>query len=74
MERTEIGRGTSFKLQRDVAAAGSVLHWEIVSTDYDIAFGLSVVSEGQKQDVVSCLVGICIFTNGMPMIVVIKAC
>ncbi len=52
MSRAEIGRGASFKVQENVVESGSVLHWEFVSSDYDIAFGVSLISEGNKQELV----------------------
>lgn len=55
MNRAEIGRGASFKVKEEVAESGSILHWEFVSTDYDIAFGVSLVSDGQKQDLVNVI-------------------
>ena len=43
MERVVVGRGSSHKVRHEVAEVGSTLQWEFFTTDYDIAFELSVV-------------------------------
>ena len=40
MERVIIGRGSSHKVTLEVDKSGSVIQWEFVSTEYDIAFGI----------------------------------
>ena len=40
MDRVVVGRGGSCELEYEVAAEGSLVRWEFVSTSYDISFGL----------------------------------
>ena len=43
MERVVVGRGSSHKVRHEVAEVGCTLQWEFFTTDYDIAFELSVI-------------------------------
>ena len=52
MHRASIAIGASFKLHKDVVEGGSTLHWEFISIDYDIKFGVTLVTDGHKQEVV----------------------
>ena len=40
MERVVVGRGSAHKVTLEVDKSGSVIQWEFVSTEYDIAFGI----------------------------------
>ena len=40
MERVVVGRGSSHKVTLEVDKSGSVIQWEFISTEYDIAFGI----------------------------------
>ena len=43
MERVVVGRGSSHRVRHEIAEVGSILQWEFFTTDFDIAFELSVV-------------------------------
>ena len=51
MERVVIGRGSTHKVRLDVDKSNSVIQWEFVSTQYDIAFGIyhKVLEERGKK-------------------------
>ena len=53
MERVVVGRASSHKLTFNVIEVDSLLIWEFVSTDYDIGFGISLLTDKGKQEVVS---------------------
>ena len=40
MERAVVGRGSAHKVTLEVDKSGSIIQWEFVSTEYDIAFGI----------------------------------
>ena len=40
MERVVVGRGSAHKVTLEVDKMGSVIQWEFVSSEYDIAFGI----------------------------------
>ena len=40
MERVVIGRGSTHKVTLEVDKSGSVIQWEFVTSEYDIAFGI----------------------------------
>ena len=40
MERVIVGRGSSHKVTLEVDKTSSVIQWEFVSSEYDIAFGV----------------------------------
>ena len=40
MERVVIGRGSAHKITLEVDKSGSVIQWEFVTSEYDIAFGI----------------------------------
>ena len=49
-----VGRGGAHKVRREVTEARSLLKWEFISTDYDIAFQVYHKSDGnRKEEVVS---------------------
>ena len=54
MERVIIGRGSTHKVTLEVDKTSSVIQWEFVSTEYDIAFGIYHKSEeksGKKNKI-----------------------
>ena len=54
MERVVVGRGAAHKIRCEVTEAQSLLKWEFISTDYDIAFRVYHKGDGkQKEEVVS---------------------
>ena len=45
-----VGRGGSCELEYEVAAEGTVISWEFISTDYDVSYGLFYkVSDTKRQ-------------------------
>ena len=53
MERVLIGRGSSHKVFCEAIEVESMLIWEFVTSDYDISFGVSLLTEdGKKIEVV----------------------
>lgn len=52
MEKIQVGRGASHKLTHNILEVGSTLEWEFVSTDYDIGFGLMLLTDKSKQELV----------------------
>ena len=42
MERVVVGRGSSHKVRHEVAAVGFTLQWEFFTSEYDIAFGVTM--------------------------------
>lgn len=53
MDRVVIGRGSSHKIVYETTDE-SLLMWEFVSSDYDISFGVTLLTEdGKKIEVVS---------------------
>ena len=54
MERVVVGRGAAHKIRCEVTEAQSLLKWEFISVDYDIAFRVYHKGDGkQKEEVVS---------------------
>lgn len=58
MERVVIGRGSTHKVTLQVDKSSSVIQWEFVSTQYDIAFGIyhktKQSGKKSKNELVSC--------------------
>ena len=53
MERVLISRGSSHKVVCEIAEVESLLVWEFVSSDYDISFGVTLLTnDGKKIEVV----------------------
>ena len=48
MERVVVGRGSSHKVTLEVDKSGSVIQWEFVSTEFDIAFGIYHKPDGKN--------------------------
>ncbi len=55
MERVVIGRGSSHKVVCEITEAESILAWEFVSSDYDVGFGVTLLTEDGKRLEVVCL-------------------
>jgi len=54
MERVVVGRGGTHKVRCEVTEARSLLKWEFISIEYDIAFQVYHKSDKkQKEEVVS---------------------
>ena len=52
MQRVLVSRGSSHKITFEVEQEQSVLVWEFVSSSYDIGFGVFLLKDGQKHEVV----------------------
>ncbi len=57
MDRVVVGRGGSHKVKVDVSVVGSTLKWEVVSSGFDIGFGVYFKTDRgngktQKQEMV----------------------
>ena len=50
MERVVVGRGSVHKIRCEVAEPRSVLKWEFISVDYDIAFGVYHKSDKKLKE------------------------
>ena len=48
MERVVIGRRSTHKVTLEVDKCGSIIQWEFVSSEYDIAFGIYQQVENQN--------------------------
>ena len=49
MERVVIGRRSTHKITLEVDKCGSIIQWEFVSSQYDIAFGIYQLAEKQTR-------------------------
>ncbi len=48
MDRVVVGRRGAHKLKMDITEPGSSLKWEVVSSGYDIGFGVYFKTEGNN--------------------------
>ena len=62
MERVVVGRGSSHKVRHQVAEVGCTLQWEFFTTDYDIAFRVSMkkrVRDKEERQTIVRKRGVC---------------